>query len=190
VVAAWEKAGFVAGWFGPHKKYGYLGYLDFSESLKELEASKAVPAFTAERWKPGMLEPLPAPTSAFGLYLGETDITDAGLKVVAKLQQLTMLVLVGTQITDAGLKEVAKLQQLTKLDLSYTQITDAGLKEVAKLQLLTWLNLSETQITGASLKELAKLQQLTSLNLMACREITDAGVAELKKALPKCEINR
>ena len=72
VVAAWEKAGFDAGWLGPHKKYGYI---DFSESLKELEASKAVPAFKAVSWEPGMLEPLSAPTSAFGLYLSETDIT-------------------------------------------------------------------------------------------------------------------
>lgn len=80
VVAAWEKAGFDAGWVGPHKKYGFI---IFSESLKELEASKAVPVFKAPSWKPGMLESLPAPTSAFGLYLVETQITDAGLKEVA-----------------------------------------------------------------------------------------------------------
>ena len=48
----------------------------------------------------------------------------------------------GTQITDGGLKEVAKLQKLTHLSLSYTQITDAGLKEVAKLQQLATLRLS------------------------------------------------
>jgi DNA-binding PadR family transcriptional regulator len=76
-----------------------------------------------------------------------------------------------------------------------TKITDAGLKEVAKLQQLTWLDLRNanegtTQITDAGLKELAKLQQLTKLDLSGCEQITDAGVAELQKALPKCEINR
>ena len=70
------------------------------------------------------------------LGLDETQITDAGLKEVAKLQKLEWLGLDETQITDAGLKEVVKLQKLsmeetTLLSLDRTQITDAGLKEVA-----------------------------------------------------------
>ena len=71
-------------------------------------------------------------------------ITDAGLKDVAKLQNLTTLYLDRTQITDAGLVEVAKLQKLKVLGLSFTKITDAGLKEVAKLQKLTFLRLGNT----------------------------------------------
>ena len=98
-----------------------------------------------------------------GLSLSDTKITDAGLKEVAKLQNLTELNLDGSKITDVGLKEVAKLQKLETLWLISTQITDAGLKELAKLQKLTWLDLSDTKIT-------------------------DAGVAELKKALPNCSI--
>ena len=46
----------------------------------------------------------------------------------------------GTQISDAGLKEVVKLQQLTTLDLAHTKITDAGLKGVVKLQQLEGLS--------------------------------------------------
>ena len=42
--------------------------------------------------------------------------------------KVTDVLLNGTQITDAGLKEVAKLQKLTKLNLTYTRnITDEGL---------------------------------------------------------------
>ena len=104
VVAAWENAGFAAGWVGPHKKNGSIR---FSESLEDLDASKAVPFFKTDNWKPGVLESLPVPTSAFGLLPGQ--ITDAGLKEVAKLQKLTTLDLMGTKITDAGLKELAKL---------------------------------------------------------------------------------
>ena len=59
----------------------------------------------------------------------------------ADLEQLTDLSLRNTQITDVGLKEVAKLKRLTTLDLSYTEITDAGLKEVAKITQLTRLQL-------------------------------------------------
>ena len=56
VVAAWEKAGFDAGWVGPHKKYGFIR---FSERLEELDASKAVPAFKARGLRPGVWSPCP-----------------------------------------------------------------------------------------------------------------------------------
>ena len=61
-----------------------------------------------------------------------------------------------TKITDAGLKDVAKLQQLTNLNLAYTKITDAGLKDVAKLQQLEVLFLGNTQVTNAGVAELKK----------------------------------
>ena len=124
------------------------------------------------------------------LQFYRTKITDAGLKELAKLQKLTHLELNGSQqaFTDAGLKELAKLQNLTNLNLQHaTQITDTGLKEVAKLQNLTHLNLRSTKITDEGLKEVAKLQQLIHLNLISAH-VTEAGVAELKKALPKCSI--
>ena len=47
--------------------------------------------------------------------------------------------------------------------------------------------MGDTKITDVGLKEVAKLQKLTFLDLRDT-EITKAGVAELKKALPKCEI--
>jgi predicted small lipoprotein YifL len=76
----------------------------------------------------------------------------------ANLEQVTEIDLGGTEITDAGLKEVAKLQQLTSLDLAgCEQITDAGLKEVAQHKQLISLGLPP-KITGASLKGVAKLQ--------------------------------
>ena len=105
----------------------------------------------------------------------------------ADLAKVTSLNLSDTQITDAGLNEVAKLQQLTDLYLDYTKITDAGLKEVAKMKQLEWLGLHYTKITDAGLFDVAKLQKLTYLEL-GNTKVTKAGVAELKKALPKCKI--
>ena len=43
------------------------------------------------------------------------------------------------------------------------------------------------QINDQSLKEVAKLQQLELLYL-SDTNVTEAGVAELEKALPNCEI--
>jgi hypothetical protein len=115
-----------------------------------------------------------------GLGLGVTQITDAGLKELANLKRLTSLKLMLTPITDAGLKEVAKLQNLTELNLSSTEITDVGLKEIAKLKKLDQLHLDDTEITDAGLKELAKLRQLTYLSLAATK-ITDTGLKEVAK---------
>ena len=70
--------------------------------------------------------------SVTDLNLSDTKITDAGLKDIAKLQQLTGLDLSGTKITDEGLKDIAKMQNLTTLYLLGTQITDAGAAELMK----------------------------------------------------------
>ena len=58
------------------------------------------------------------------------------------------------KMTDAGLKELAALKNLTTFDISATKVTDAGLKELATLKNLTTLDLSQTQVTDAGLKEL------------------------------------
>jgi len=44
-----------------------------------------------------------------------------------------------------------------------------------------------TQITDVGLKDVAKLKKLDYLYLRAT-QVTKVGVAELKKALPKCKI--
>ena len=56
------------------------------------------------------------------------------------LEYVTVLDLSGTQISDTGLKEVAKLKRLIRLYLSNTKITDADLKELSKLKQLKWLS--------------------------------------------------
>ena len=82
------------------------------------------------------------------------ELTNAELANVTALN--TALNLYATLITDAGLKEVTKLQNLTELYLGGTKITDAGLKEVAKLRNLTNLSLTDTKITDAGAAELKK----------------------------------
>ena len=57
----------------------------------------------------------------------EGELTEADLEKVREIG------LYWTQITDAGLKPVGQLQQLTSLDLDGTQITDAGAAELRKV---------------------------------------------------------
>ncbi len=145
------------------------------------------------------------------LHLHNTQITDTGLREVAKLTQLTELDLLGSnkltdadlrelaqlphletlglpgQITDEGLREVVELNQLMTLGLKdCTQITDAGLGELTKLNRLSSLWLPP-QITDTSLKEITKLKQLEFL-VLSGTNVTATGIAEVLKALPKCNI--
>ena len=85
----------------------------------------------------------------------------AGLREVAKLQQLEELYLIGCdKITDDGTRELAKMQQLTALNLMGTAVTITGLKQISKLKKLSSLNLWGSEITDEGLKEVAKLTQL------------------------------
>src|SRR5213082_3475982 len=61
-----------------------------------------------------------------GVNLAGTQVTDAGLKELKHLKQLTSLNLIHTPVTDAGVKELKELKQLTSLSLHGTKVTDAG----------------------------------------------------------------
>ena len=128
-----------------------------------------------------------------GLDLQSTSITDVGLKDVAKLKKLTLLNLnsvlspENSRITDTGIKEVAKLENLTYLHLYQSLVTDKGLKEISTLRNLFHLGLTSTRITDAGLKEMAKLKNLGETHL-SYNQITKAGVSALQKALPKLKI--
>jgi hypothetical protein len=67
-------------------------------------------------------------------------------------------------------------------------VTDAGLKEIAALKELRKLGLAGTKVSDKGFHELAKMTQLESLYLNYTN-VTKAGAAEIKKALPKCEIS-
>jgi Leucine-rich repeat (LRR) protein len=59
-------------------------------------------------------------------------------------------------------------------------------KGLEKLTKLSGLNLRNNQLTDV--KDLEKLTQLTVLNLSFNPDLTKAQIAELQKALPKCDI--
>jgi Leucine-rich repeat (LRR) protein len=95
---------------------------------------------------------------------------DAAIKAIKQLhgrveQNGKVVDLSYTQVTDAELKALAALKNLTTLNLSETRVTNTGMKELAALKNLTTLNLSETRVTNAGMKELAALKNLTTLYL-------------------------
>jgi Leucine-rich repeat (LRR) protein len=122
------------------------------------------------------------------LCLDNMGLSDQGLKHLEGLDQLEYLNLGMTHTTDAGLKHLKGLSHLRNLVLNNTEITDAGLECLRQLKQLEDLFLAQTQITDAGLEHLAKMQQLRCLGLP--RQITDAAMNDLQRALPKCKISR
>jgi hypothetical protein len=157
----------------------------------------------------------PEEVIALDLFGTQVEVTDAGLRELIGLKNLATLDLSSAQVTGVGLKELVALKKLTTLVLNETQVTDASLRslrEAGLLHVLSFaegkdgarprspeeviaLDLSNTQVTDVGLKELAALRNLASLALgdtwqMLDRPlVTDAGVAELRQALPMCKIS-
>ena len=157
------------------------------------------------------MEHLKGMTNLRKLDLKFTDVTDAGLVHLKGLTKLQTLNLYGTKITDAGLEHLKGLTGLQTLNLGGTKITDAGMVHLKGLQLTslvipndaktdlglkhylaalethTRISLENWRITDAGLVHLKGLTKLKTLYLNDT-QVTDPGVAELQKALPKCRI--
>lgn len=92
-------------------------------------------------------------------------------------EQITWLKLGGTQITDSGLKEIAKLKNLTKLHLEHTGVTDQGIAQIKSLPHLEYLNVIDTKIGDAGLKNIATIKGLRSIYVWQSA-VTDSAVAQ------------
>lgn len=115
------------------------------------------------------------------LHLGENDgVTDESLAHVGKLTGLKVLVLWDAPVTDAGLKHLTGLRELTDLDLAFaTKLTNAALPHVAALPKLERLNIAGTKVDDVS--ALASVRTLAELKLGKLRP---AGVEAVRKANP------
>jgi serine/threonine protein kinase len=105
-------------------------------------------------------------TRLLELHLKNTRVTDAVLQQLGDLPKLDTLGLAGSLVTDDGLKWAAnRYKTLNVLDLrGVGSVTDLGLKHLSPLP-----NLGHVMLTGTS--------------------VTAAGVADLRKARPRCLID-
>lgn len=91
-------------------------------------------------------------------------VTDAGLKHLSGLSQLSLLTLYGTGVKGPGLTHLAKLKGLKDLDLKYTAFDDAGLKLLAKLPGLQRVHVGNTKVTKAEVEKAAKALPNVTIN--------------------------
>ena len=129
---------------------------------------------------------------------------DVDIERVKRIPNLQSLSLKDTGITDAGLTHLKGLSNLKKLYLHRSRYydyrrarfeargltTDIGLAQLKQLNSLQELRLDGCkQITDAGLVHLKGLRNLKELKVYHT-QVTKAGIAELKKALPGCAIER
>jgi hypothetical protein len=134
------------------------------------------------------------------LTIGGNKLTDDGVQLLRQLPQLTYLDMSGSQRTDSGLWSVL--------------LTDGGLDSVVTLTELKELRVGGTSVSARGLEKLKALSKLERLDLQRCKRvgddavpvlsafarlrvldikdtaITEQGIAQLRKALPECQILR
>lgn len=115
-------------------------------------------------------------------------ITDATLAHLIKdMKNLTVLYIGHTQVTDAGLAPLKDLKNLQGIHLENTGVTDAGLAHIKDLENIDDINLEETKVTNEALIYLKGFKKLHYI-MIDNTTITAAGVAELRKSFPKANI--
>jgi len=181
VVVAWQKAGAEVGRYGRTKDGGW------QYTTGKPDDDNALPAmWWSPKIEPVGLGKLPAPNVPFGLFLGSApslpQLTDAGMKDIARFRMLQHLAISGTRVTDVGLKELVQLgNNLQGLSLGGLDISDAGLQSLGKLQGLRYLVLGNNpKVTDTGVKELARLKRLHTLGLTGTK-VTDASLKELAR---------
>jgi hypothetical protein len=116
---------------------------------------------------------------------GATSLTADGLLVVGGLTALTFLYLDYCDVTDAVLRELRGLTELSELYLyGCTLVTDVGVRELRDLTALRTLGIRGcTHVTNAGLQHLMSLTALSELHLYGT-STTQAGRNALNAALP------
>lgn len=134
------------------------------------------------------LEHLEGLTALRSLDLSVTRVTGGGLAHLLPLTELRSLSLDDTYMQDPALLYIARFRKLEALSIRQNRgITDAGLAHLKGLDILKYLNLAFC--AGITDKGMAHLKTLTSLKTLDLRQtsVTDAGQADLRKALPKVQ---
>lgn len=134
------------------------------------------------------------PVAANSNYLSASFFTatappDSLLPLLTTLKkQLIWLRLDNTPVSDASLRQIGALTQLTRLQLSNTAVTDAGLPALQPLINLHSLNLVGTKVTATGLYTLASLKQLRYLYLYQTA-VAPADWPMLLKQLPGIQLD-
>ncbi len=148
------------------------------------------------------------------LYLSSPKVTNAALESIGAVRTLKSLTLHSPHLTDAIWKPIAEMPNLTILDIGWHEglpamkgtgisalaqrriekllliglgLDDGAVREITTLSHVRHLILRGSSLSDEQLQHFGRLKDLQKLNLSQTN-VTEAGVAALKKALPNCQI--
>ncbi len=110
---------------------------------------------------------------------GSRQLTDAGLRHLARLPQLRHLNLSGCGITDRGLAVLRRLPALETIALAWTPMTDAGASHLAACDRLRRVDVAGTASGDGAIRALAGKVDLSDFR--SGEAVTDAGLALLRE---------
>ena len=154
-----------------------LAHIGELPNLKALHISRIYfndPKMNKEYYTDKGLEALAKCRGLEELSIGSPGVTDTGMDHVAKLTNLTSLVVFGCDnVTDRGLARLAGLKSLTHLYIADTDITISGLNRLNSLSNLSRLHVGELRRDGAVL-DLSGMANLEDIILSFGRKSPDA----------------
>jgi hypothetical protein len=113
---------------------------------------------------------------------------EAVRRLAPKPSSLEQLTLEATRV-DADLVDwLREAKGLRELDLSWTPMGDSVIDAVSTAGELSTLWMTGTQVSDRSIDPIAQMRHLHSVDLQRTK-VTDAGIARLRAARPKLEIN-
>jgi hypothetical protein len=121
-------------------------------------------------------------------------LTDEGLADLWLLRNLDQLAIAAPKITGAGLATLHELPKLRQLNLASVGVTDTACEPIARSETLKQLWLGgfqggPTGLTDAGLQRLAASMSLQQVDVFRKgSQVTDAGVADLRKSQPRWKI--
>lgn len=117
---------------------------------------------------------------------------DAWVSLLENSLGVRDLELDGCQITEEAIARLGHLETLRSLTIRRIPLSDAAWRHLTQLPHLESLDLEDIAIGEEGLRHLAKCRHLTYLRIAPPggipSRLTETGLAELRQALPQCEI--
>jgi uncharacterized membrane protein/mono/diheme cytochrome c family protein len=183
-----------------------LGVALLNDTVKNLIASKIVPAFPAlslpqtflvDSNKINSLKQLGLIVNLIAKGVGYIDLSamNAPLLNDLQLQKITILDshlvwlnLANTKITNKSIATLSSCKNILKLNVAYTSLNDDAIGLLNQFTKLSYLNIVGTSITDNGL---AKLNLSNNFKSLYCwnTKITQGGVDQFRKRYPNIQIN-
>ena len=124
------------------------------------------------------------------LNLGDGAVTDAAVVHLTKLKNLTFLGLAWTKVGDGAMPIVARIPSVEILRLGGTKVSDEGIAQLRRLRNLKELHVQNCPVTDRGLLQLRGNKALKIVNLGKKTKVTGRAIAQLKKFLPNCTVEK